>query len=105
MKWQKLITLILGVWFVVSAFLPYILSMPVDLWNNFFMGILIVLFGLFMIKFVNLSVIVIILSGLWIALISFVPFFITKEVNLIDSILIGILVIIMSVVQRRKVTR
>lgn len=103
MRWQKVITLILGLWFVISAFLPYMLGMPADMWNNFFIGILITLFGFFMIKPVNFSVIVIILAGLWIALISFVPFFITKEVNLVNDLLVGILVVVMSIVQRKKV--
>ncbi len=102
MRWQKIITLLLGIYFVISAFLPYLLDMPADLWNNFIMGILIFLFGLFMIKPINFSTIVIILAGLWISLISFVPLFMTKEVNLINSLLIGIIVIIMSVIQRRK---
>ncbi|MGC8707963.1 SPW repeat domain-containing protein [Athalassotoga sp.] len=103
MKWQKIVTLILGLWFVISAFLPYILGMPADLWNNFFVGILVIIFGLLMIRHVNFSVVVIILSGIWISVISFVPVFITKAGNMVNSLLVGILIVIMSLIQRKQV--
>ncbi|MGC8544874.1 MAG: SPW repeat domain-containing protein [Athalassotoga sp.] len=103
MRWQKIVTLILGLWFVISAFLPYILGMPADLWNNFFVGILVIIFGLLMIRHVNFSVVVIILSGIWISVISFVPVFITKAGNMVNSLLVGILIVIMSLIQRKQV--
>ncbi|MCL5032960.1 MAG: hypothetical protein M1542_06945 [Thermotogae bacterium] len=105
MRWQKIITLILGLWFVISAFLPYILGMPADVWNNFFMGILVILFGLLMIRNVNFSVIIIILSGIWMSVISFVPAFVTKAGNMVNSLLIGVLIVIMSLIQRKQVVK
>ncbi len=104
MRWQKIVTLILGFWFVLSAFLPYILNMPPDVWNNFFMGMLVIIFGLLMIKNPDFSVIIIILSGIWISFISFVPVFVTKPFNMVNSLLIGILIVIMSL-QRKRVIR
>ncbi|BBJ28386.1 SPW repeat domain-containing protein [Athalassotoga saccharophila] len=105
MRWQKIVTMILGFWFAISAFLPYILNMPADLWNNFFMGILVILFGFLMIKDTNFSVIIIILSGIWISFISFVPFFMQKDINMVNSLFIGILIIIMSLIERKQVVK
>ncbi|HEU25073.1 MAG: hypothetical protein C0176_04715 [Mesoaciditoga sp.] len=105
MRWQKIVTLILGFWFVISAFLPYILNMPADVWNNFFMGILVILFGFLMVRNFDFSVLIIILSGIWISFISFIPVFLTKPVNMVNSLLIGILIVVMSIVKGKQVVR
>ncbi len=56
-----------------------------------------------MIRHVNFSVVIIILSGIWISVISFVPVFITKAGNMVNSLLVGILIMIMSLIQRKQV--
>ncbi|GEM_PF-6016269 len=103
MNWKRWITFVLGIWFVISALLPYALNMKVDMWNNVIMGLLIFMMGLLMISPLNFATLTISIAGLWISLISFVPFFLTKEVNLVNSLVIGITVVIMSIVQRKKV--
>lgn len=105
MNWKRWITFILGIWFVISSILPYAFDMKVDMWNNVIMGLLIFVIGLLMLNPLKFATLTITIAGLWIGIISFVPIFLVKEVNLINSLAIGVIVLVFSLVQKESKTQ
>ncbi len=104
MSWKGWVALILGIWFIVAAFIPGMLGLG-NLVNDLVVGIVLAIVGFMMIPSGSTwqGWIIGIIGGIWMIVAAFIPF-ITHGHNasLWNDLIVGIIVVIFSLFERSK---
>jgi len=93
--WQDWLNFILGLWLIVSGFIPSLLTGSGNLWNHLIVGILILIFSIWVVKSRWPEWINFILS-IWLIIAAFIPSIadVTAKWN---NIIVGILIVIFAI--------
>ena len=92
--WQDWLNFLLGLWMVISGFLPGVVhNKSVSLWNDLIVGVLVLIFGAWVAskkwpEWIN------VILGIWLIIAAFIPSVVTAAAN---NIIVGILIAIFGI--------
>ncbi|WP_456398784.1 SPW repeat domain-containing protein [Mesoaciditoga sp.] len=104
MSWKGWVALILGIWFVVAAFIPGMLGIG-NLVNDLIVGIVLAIVGFMMIPSGSAwqGWIIGLIGGVWMIIAAFIPQIThSYTINMTNDLVVGILVLIIALFERSK---
>lgn len=104
MSWKGWIALILGIWFIVAAFIPGMLGTG-NLINDLVVGIVLAIVGFMMIPSGSTwqGWIIGLVGGVWMIIAAFIPAITGSHTySLWNDLIVGIIVVIFSLFERSK---
>ncbi len=104
MSWKGIIAIILGIWFIVAAFIPTLVGQG-NLVNSLIVGIILAVVGFMMVPSgaVWQGWIVAVIGGVWMIISSFIPAITgSGTASMVNYLVVGIIVIIVSLFERSK---
>ncbi len=104
MSWKGWTSLILGIWFVVAAFIPGMLGMG-NLVNDLIVGIVLAIVGFMMIPSGSAwqGWTIGLVGGVWMIVAAFIPSIVNNySYNMWNDLIIGIIVLIVALFERTK---
>ncbi len=102
MSWKGWTALILGIWFVVAAFIPGMVGTP-SLVSDLIVGIILAIVGFMMIPSGSSwqGWIIGLIGGIWMIVAAFIPQIVNHYTpNMTNALIVGIIVIIISLFER-----
>ncbi len=104
MSWKGWVALILGIWLVVAAFIPGMVGIG-NLVNDLVVGIVIAVVGFMMIPSGSAwqGWLIGLIGGVWMIIAAFIPTITgSYTANLWNDLVVGILVVIFSLFERKR---